>query len=188
MTTRSIIRTPRKRKVWAGYHNFVTGLESAGPELEDVLDQTATDLGLANFVGVTVMRMVGYMQLVSWTGTASTPAFDQLRIGFAWLDSRLSTATGGSGLVPRPAQIGARDTRWYQQFVLGGIEPSSATVGLPLNGDASSKYGRVDFDIHNMQKAPTADSKFNLVWYSSGAWETDAVSLQCEFDIMLALP
>ena len=181
------MRTPRRRKIWAGYHTDVA-INGAGPELEDVLDQAATDLGLDNLYGVTVMRMVGHMQLVSWTATAATPSWNTLRIGFAWLDQRLSTATGGSGLVPRPAQLGTRETRWYQQMVLGGIEPSAATVGLPLNGDASSKYGRIDFDITNQQKSPNAEARFNLVHFNNGTWETDTVRLSCEFDLLLALP
>ena len=189
MTSRGIVtRTPRRRKTWAGFHTKLALDGTGGPEIEDVLDASATDLGIGNYVGVTVMRVVGFIQLVSWTATAATPAWNDVRLGLCWLDQRLATATGGSGLVPRPHQNGVRETRWYQQMTLGGIEPSVVTVGLPINGDASSAYGRIDFDLHNMQKAPTADSKFCLVRTDAGTWEANTVAIQCDFDIMLALP
>lgn len=184
---RPIVRTPRRRKIWAGFHTFVDLDVIAGPTPHDLLDQTATDLGMSNLAGVTVMRVVGYMQLVQWVNGATTPALNTCRLGMAWNDQRISTATGSSGLAPRPAQLGTRDSRWYQQWVLQALEQSApVVVNTPLAGTGDGY--RADFDIRNMQKAPTADSKFNLWIMQDPAIEEETMRLQCEFDILLALP
>lgn len=186
MTTQRIrVRTPRRRKIWAGYHTAVDVTSGATPDVNDVLDQTFTDLGLNNMAGVTVMRVVGFMQMSQWTAAATTPIFDVVRAGLAWLPKDVAAAGAGNSAIPRPAQIGTRDTRWYQQWVLGGLESNLQIVSFPLEPFETS---RVEFDITNMQKQPTADSKFCLVTHVTGGAEDDTYRLTCEFDILLALP
>ena len=186
MVTRTIVRTPRKRKIWAGRHTALEVNNGATPTVDDLLDQTFTDLGLSNMAGVTVMRVVGRLSLTQWTAGAVTPAVFHARWGMAWLDNLVAQAGDGDGQIPRPYQNGARDTRWFQQGKLTGVEYSApAIVGSPLLPlDLSTQF----CDITNMQKQRGADQRFCLVVHTDGTQEDDTTRLTIDLDILLALP
>lgn len=184
---RPIIRTARRQKIWAGFHAIVDLDVIAGPTPHDMLEDAATDLGVTSLTGVTVMRVVGFMQLVQWVNGATTPALNTVRWAMGWNDRLISAATGSSGLAPKPQQSGVRDSRWYQQGTLMALEQSApVVVNTPLSGTGDGY--RTDIDLRNMQKAPTADSKFNLWIHQDPAIEEETMRLQCALNIMLALP
>ena len=185
MTTRTIVRTPRRRKIWAG-RSTILDINTATPTVDDILDQTFTDLGLSNMAGVTVMRVVGRLTLTAWTTGAVTPAYINLRWGLAWLDNLVAQAGDGDGQIPRPQQNGARDTRWYQQGKISGLEYAAPLVtGSPLLPEEhSTEY----VDITNMQKQRSADQRFCLVVHTDGTQEDDSTRLTLDLQTMIALP
>lgn len=186
MVNRTIVRTPRKRKIWAGRSTSLAINNTATPTIDDVLDPTFTALGISNMSGVTVMRVVGRMTLTAWTAGATTPATFNLRWGLAWLDSLVAQAGDGDGQIPKPLQNAARDTNWYHQNRLTGLEYAAPVVlGSPLLPvDLSSQW----CDITNMQKQRNADQRFCLVLQTDGTQEDDTTRLTVDLQIMLALP
>lgn len=186
MTTRTIVRTPRRRKMWAGRHTFLTVNNGATPTVDDLLDPTFTALGLSNMAGITVMRVVGALTLVAGATGATTPATFHARWGMAWLDNLVAAASDGDAQVPKPSQNAARDTRWYQQGVLTGLEYAAPlVVGSPLLPLETSHQS---VDVTNMQKQRGADQKFCLVVQTDGTQEDDSTTLQIELDVLIALP
>ena len=133
------------------------------------------------------MRVVGKITMVVGSDAAVTPDYIQLGIGLAWLDQNVA-ATSGSAL-PLPSAHGARGTRWYQQWVLGGLEVVAPLVSqTPLLPESHSTTGYID--LSNQQKQPGSSvAKFMVVVRNrSGVAETDTISLQVDLDIMIALP
>ena len=186
-TQRTLVRTPRKRKIWAGRHTSVTLSSANAPQMDDQLDPTLSDLGLSDMAGVTVMRAVGSVALITSISDATTPRYMNVRCGWIWLDQRLATASSGDTNIPRPLQDGTRDGRWYHQELLGGLEQTAPIVtGTPLGGwDTESM---VRFDVTNMQKSPNASAKFMLVFQHQLTSQANTVALRIEVDYLLALP
>lgn len=186
MTTRTIVRTPRKRKIWAGRHTTIAISNSQTPQFDDQLDPTFTDLGISDMAGVTVMRAVGTLAIVQWTSGATTPSYDTVRLGWIWLDKNLASASPGDAQLPKPLQDGSRDGRWYHQELMGGLEQSAPiVVNTPL-GDTGDQYRHID--VTNMQKSPNASAKFVLVMQHDLASEANVIALRLDVDYLLALP
>ena len=186
MTTRTIIRTPRRKKAWFNYHSIVD-LSSGTPSIVKLFDQAQTDLGVSNTPGITVMRAVGNLALTAWTAGATTAAYEGVKIGLAWLDRLTANAGAGDGNIPRPLQIGLRDTRWYQQWELGGLEYTAPVVlGSPLLPVEDSMIKGID--CTNQQKQQTADQEFCMVIHHGGTFETDTTRLSVNLDFLVALP
>lgn len=172
--------------MWFNYHSFVD-VTAGTPQIVKVFDQSQADMGVSVSPGITVMRALGKLALTAATAGASTAAYPVVRLGLAWLDRLVANAGIGDGQIPRPAQIGLRDTRWYQQWTLAGLEPVAPLVtGAPLEPVQESVIANID--CSNMQRQQSADQEFCLVIHHDGTYEADTTNLRVDLDFLVALP
>jgi len=182
-------RTPRRRKVWAQF-NESTPLDGSSPKSLDMLGAYYTDLGAGQQGGLTVMRIVGSLQLTDWTAGATTQAISDIRVGVAWLDRLVADAGDGDAQIPEPLQDGIRETSWIQQWKLTGIEQSSAdvAVGRPAQPQLDRISYICDIDVTQQRKQPNAGARLAMIISGGSGFETNTMVLEAELSIMLALP
>lgn len=186
MTTRTIVRTPRRRKLWANRSTFIPVSDTQTPQMDDQLDPTFTDLGLTNMAGVTVMRMVGAIAITQWISGAAVPTYNTIRLGWAWIDQNLAAASPGDAQIPKPVVNGTRQTRWYHQEIMGGLEQvAPIVVSTPL-GDSGDQYRHID--VTNMHKQRGADQRFMLVIHHDLASEANTMAVRIDLSYLIALP
>lgn len=191
MTTRSrpLQRTPRRKKLFIQYEKtHVLGAGLAGtPQIDDMLDQGFTDLGLSNMFGLTVMDVRGSIRLIRWIAGATSAQHEDIRMGYNWFDPLQASASDGDAQIPRPLQLGTRDTKWIQQWQVDGTEQTSADVqvGVAIAGDTAMIDG---IHVRNMRKQPSANSKLCMVYFGGSGWETNTTAVKVSLLIMLALP
>ena len=179
-------RTPRKEKVWIGRNSIVANAITVRAVTAELLSAGLTDLGLNRVQGVTVMRIVGYLQLVNWTAGAVTPAYAGVRLGIAWVPQAIAGAGLDDAQIPVPLNNGLREIRWIQQFDLGGLETVAPhVVNTPLE---PIEHSRIEVDITQMSKQPTADHRLCLIQTGPGTVEADTTAIDFKLQIMLALP
>ena len=185
MTTQRM-RTPRKRKVWIRRETSVDVSTDTRPlVVVDLLSAGLSALGVNFASGVTVMRMVGGLQLVAGAQATSAVAFEA-RLGVAWLPSQIADASPGDGRIPDPAENGLRQTNWIQQWKLYGIEQETDFLQFkPL--DPIERSG-VLIDVRQMRKQPHLNAKLALIIDGLSNVEAGTVDLDVSIDCMLALP
>lgn len=190
MVTRSTrVRTPRRRKVWAHYNESVT-LDGSSPKVQDMLADYYSDLGAGQQGGLTVMRIVGSLQLTDWIAGATTQSTSDIRIGVAWLDRQVAGAADGDAQVPEPLQAGIRETNWIQQWKLTGTEQSSADVstGRPAQPQLENLSYMAHIDVTQQRRQPNAGAKLCMVISGGTSFESNTMILENELSVLLALP
>lgn len=185
----TIVRTPRKDKVWSVSNISEDGgwNLNGGPNIYGLTVDFLTDLGLSKSVKLTVMRVVGKLWLGP-LGAASTAAYDSYDFGFSWVPEDVKALAGGSAAIQSPLEDGIRRSRWYHQFTLGGKERTATTeVGMPLEPVEDSIY---HFDVSNMQKQSNPGDTFCLTAADGnlGTHEAATVGLFGSLSIMFAIP
>lgn len=184
MVTRT--RTPRKEKIWIGRNSIVGNPITVRAITADLLSAGLTDFGITRIQGLTVMRIIGYVQLVNWTAGAVTPAYAGVRLGIAWVPAAIANAGLDDAQIPVPLNNGLREIRWIQQFDLGGLETVAPhVVNTPLE---PIEHSRIELDITQMSKQPTADHMLCLIQSGPGTVEADTTAIDFKLQIMVALP
>lgn len=187
MTTqrRTVVRTPKRRKMWCVRSTFLD-ITTNSQWADDILDPAFTALGLSNMGGLTVMRILGTLQLVSGsTPQPSSTTWSEIDLGICWINSSVNIS-GGSGSIPQAWQNGLLEAVWLQQWELGAFEQQATSeVFAPLMPIETSL---VKFDVTQMRKQPTADSKLVLTGNGGTAWTQDAVALKVSLQTLVALP
>ena len=184
------VRTPRRRKTWAQFNETtVLGSGTSTPKAIDMLGAYYSDLGAGQQGGLTVMRIVGDIRLTQWTGSvASTPDYEEIRIGVAWLDRLVADAGDGDAQIPEALQDGIRETNWIQQWKLGGLEAGTGPiVGFPLE-PVVEEISFKQVDVTQQRKQPNAGSRLTMVVSGGSGYEVNTVAFQAELSILLALP
>jgi len=187
MTTRNrpIVRTPRRRKLWATV-NTNQGI-LATPDHLDLLLPAEAVLGM-KFNGVTVMRIVGSIILVQLAQAASA-VYTHLDMGFTWEPADTAALAPGVAGIPQPWNQGLRDQSWIQQ---GSVEGPEDQTQLFLNEPRPAtppEANRWIFDIEQMRKQPTAGHRLMLVWDDKfDNTESNVQGLLITLSVMLALP
>ena len=190
MVSRNVrVRTPRRRKVWAHF-NEAKVLDGASPKSFDMLSSYYSDLGAGQQGGLTVMRIIGSLQLTDWIAGATSVAISDIRVGIAWLDRLVADAGDGDGQIPEPLQSGIRETNWIQQWKLTGQEQSSAdvSVGRPSVPQLERISYITDIDVTQQRKQPNAGARLAIIISGGSNFETSTMVLEPELSIMLALP
>ena len=179
MTTQ--VRTPRKRKIW-GTRNAVISVSGASSVETDLLASLETELGVAETAGLTVMRMIGKIQLVQ-AGAASTAAFDRYYCGIGWIPEALDPGD------VKPWVPGTREAEWIQQGMIEGKEGTSSLetgMGLEARPDIANTWL---IDSTQMRKQPTPKHELKLVMTPDvGRFESGTVNALVVLSILLALP
>lgn len=185
MQRRTVVRTPKRRKMWCVRSTFLD-VTTNSQWADDILDPAFTALGLSNMGGLTVMRILGTLQLVAGTTPQTTSTtWSEIDLGICWINSSVNIS-GGSGSIPQPWQNGLLEAVWLQQWELGAFEQNAVNETLsPLEPIETSL---LKFDITQMRKQPTADSKLILAGNGGSAWTQDAVSLKVSIQTLVALP
>ena len=176
--SRGTPRTPRKDKDWAYHH--ATKIITANFDSIDLLQSYRTSLDLGQTRSLTVMRMLGSIALVE-LGSASTPAYVSVRLGFLWQDPNAATLN----LVPWGE--GTRDALWIQLGYVAGQEPASALADSPVTArpDGAQEW---TFDIQQMRSQPTPQHQLRLVYHTNGKQESVVLGLEVRVAMFLALP
>lgn len=187
---RTIVRTPRRRKVWAQREtSIVLGAGTTTPKVDDLLDPFFTDLGVNTISGLTLMRMFGTFSLKHWIASPATAtSAADIRLGITWMDKVAITAGDGSGLIPEPLLDGSRETNFIQQWLLNAVEPP---VSAPIITSAPLdpiERSYVEFDVTQQRRQPTAQSSLGLVISGGSTYETNVVALGVNVSMLLALP
>ena len=188
---RTFVRTPRRRKLFIQYNNQIgLGVGATTPEIDDMLDQGFTDLGMSNMGGLTVMDVRGKLALEqSVASPAVSSAAQTIRCGYNWFDPGIATAPDGDSQIPEPLQLGVRETKWIQQWEVTAVEPpvgAPVIVGAPLSPIESSRIDGIH--VRNMRRQPSADSRLCFVISGGSGYEAGTVKLTVALLIMLALP
>jgi len=182
LTTRTIIRTPRKRKFWAVHNEPLIDMTDSDTHVIDILDNALTDVGLTNFMGMTEMRCIGRLVLNHSGTEATTPIYQPINVGLAWLSQDEAALAG----TPKPLLTGTRETEWIQQWNMGATEaPAGAYQFSPL---VPIEMSVLDFDVTQMRKQPAADHRLCLVTYGGSSWESGTVDLHVITNTLVALP
>ena len=188
MTTRRFqgVRTPKRRKIWAERHTFITlGVGTLMPKMDDLLDPTFTELGLVDLPGLTLMRMFGSLRLVSGTSNPGSAQTDNIRLGVIWLSKQVAVAGDGDAQISEPFLDGTREGTFVQQWLFSGKEFAVADSLAPLSPlELSTK----SFDVTQQRKQMTASAKLMLVISGGAVYEANTVQLQVDISCMLALP
>lgn len=183
---RTIVRTPRRSKIWCQYTSFVD-ITAGTPGVIDLLAPTMTNLGLSVASGLTHMRTVGHVALVAGTvpDTTST-VFDRLRLGLLWLTSNIGPTSVGDTNIPEPREHGLWDARWIHQMSLGAFEQNPVNRAFsPLEPIERSL---LQVDVTQMRKQPATGARLCLAWDGGSAWTADAVNLEVTLSTLIALP
>ena len=191
MRNRVVIRTPKRRKVWAHFNDsIVLGSGTSSPKVNDMLEDYFADQGAGQQGGLTVMRIVGKITAENHTQGATTDVTENVRLGIIWLDSQLAAASDGDSQIPEPAQNGAREGNWIQQWVATVTEQSSASV--QQNAPCQPQLEGVSYfpyvDVRQQRKQPNAAAKLCFVTSGGSGFESNTVRIQPELDVLLALP
>ena len=189
VSQRTRIRTPRRRKVWAQFNQSIA-VDGSSPTVEDMLETYYSDLGAGQQGGLTLMRMVGSLQLTDWTAGATSQSIGDVRVGVAWLDRNVASAGDGDAQIPEPLQDGVRETNWIQQWKLTGIEQGSADVatGRPAQPQLDRLSYITDIDVTQQRRQPNASARLAMVVTRPGTFESNTMVLEAELSLLLALP
>lgn len=168
MTTQRV-RVPRKSKVWATTYqsNPVIPVDLGTGQariIADLLADYRTSMGISNTDRVTAMRIVGSATLIDGGASTLTSLFEY-RLGIAWVSAAIASATAGDAQIPEPLVDGVREAQWIQTRQLYGVTDSSLAFPHPAQGVVTMQVGQHvwDFDITQMRKQPTPDSKLCLI-------------------------
>lgn len=192
MATRTTTRvvTPRRRKAWATSTNGSTATSFTAGQSQiaaSLLASLATDLGVSNFNGLTVMRIVGNISLVTTAG-ASTFTPWSLFWGITWVSLAIANASSGDAQIPDPDAGGADEARWIQRGVLRGLALDDGALGADMLLSANGQHeSYTNLDITQMRKQPTADSRLVMI-VKPLAVSGQGPGAMMNFHTMVALP
>jgi len=186
MTTRTIIKTPRKQKVWASTNGEVVPITLVAQQNQVVLDLLApwfADLGTLLTRGVTAMRIIGTLD--SFNLVADDIARNHSFFwGIAWVQDRLVGLAAGDASIPNPARDGVRDIEWIQR----GMLLYRSSPALVVFGSRQHR-AFVELDITQMRTQPTTAHRLTLiVKHQSDGGGVSAPALLVNIQTMLALP
>mgnify|MGYP006953834933 CR=1 FL=1 len=163
MTMRNVIRTPRKEKAWTTIRTDHAGqslTESQTGTIQVIQDLLLSGLGVTNPRPLTVMRIVGSLQLLFLSDTTAVRGRSKIDWGIAWVQSEISSLSAGDALIPDPADSGIREALWLQRGTLyGSFEDAAGSNNqMPVHPGAHAAL-----DITQMRKSPTADHRLVLI-------------------------
>ena len=189
---RTIVRTPRKEKVWATRNSGPVASDIVVPnavilngvEIQaDLLSAYKTDLGVNTLQKVTVMRIIGSIGLGNLV-TESVSRNHALAWGIAWVSAAITGAPANDAQIPIPSDGGDRQAEWLQRGKLF----LRSTALLPLVVQAGETTSRMDVDITQMRKQPTVNHQLVLITkHQSDGGGISAPSILFNFHTMLAL-
>lgn len=180
------VRTPRRSKLWCQYTSYVD-ITAGTPGLVDLLAPTMTNLGLSVASGLTHMRTVGRVALVAGTTPETTgTTWDKVRLGLLWVGSNISPSAVGDTNIPEPREHGLWDARWVHQMSLAAFEQNA--VGQVFSALEPIERSVLEIDVTQMRKQPSTGARFCLAWDGGSAFTADAVNLEVELSVMVALP
>ena len=177
--SRGTTRTPRKAKEWA-YIDETRLLLAANNDTIDLLAAYKTDLGVLQTRNLTIMRIIGRIQLQEF-GDPVSSSYVSLRLGFLWLNVNVTS------LNQVPWEPGTRETEWIQ---LGGVEGSEGATAQPERPASARppENCQWDVDITQMRKQPTPQHTLRLVYSTNGLQEATILGLHIRLGMFLALP
>lgn len=184
--TRPVARTPRRSKLWCQYTSFVD-ITAGTPGLIDLLAPTMTNLGLNVASGLTHMRTVGKIALVAGTTpNVSGTVVEKVRLGLLWVTPNISSTSVGDTNIPEPREHGTWDARWIHQTSLTALEAAPNNIVFSPLQPIERSYA--ELDVTQMRKQPTANSRLCLAWDGGSTYTADAVNLEVELSVLIALP
>ena len=181
----TIVRTPKRPKVWTYERDSVIALATSGSKLQisyDLLTTYKTDLGITRPNNVTVMRIVGKL-LAGNTASASVATEFTVNWGIAWLDARLAALPSGDTSIPDPGALGVREAEWIQR---GMLFHTSVAGAQTTGANAGQLASWTELDITQRRKQPTPDHELCLVTDTSGS-SSHAPMLGMDLAIWLAV-
>lgn len=183
---RTIVRTPRKRKVWSEAHSIYTVTGSIPFVVSNLLVSYENDLGVSYLQGCTIMAARGKVTIVE-LANATSPAIVDFHLGMVWVPQAIASASVGDSQIPEPGQQGVREDRWYHEFDLKAYEAASAISGHPAEAASGSRYETYEFETRNMQKQPTVNHQFCLIGTTGGTQEASTLGIQYDISLLLGL-
>ena len=184
MTTnrRPLVRTPRRRKVWAGTVTTLTLAGGGNRGSVDLLESYKTDTGVSELAGVTVMRVIGHVRLI-WRAAATTPAAEVIRWGIGWVNA-------GTPSITEPMAPGMREAEWVCQETLYGTEAAAGIQNQSADSPDAESMGSYRWcDSRQMRRQPTPNADFMFVADPTyDAWEANTMGIEVFTQVMLALP
>lgn len=151
----------------------------------DLLEVYRTEMGISNTDRVTAMRIIGRLELLD-LGTSTAIDYFAYQVGIAWVSGPVATASAGSTNIPQPLNSGVRETQWLWQGNLMGLSANTTGQILPAAGTNARQDWALDFDITQMRKQPTQDSKLVLIGNGSVSGSAD-IGLIGYFNTLIAL-
>jgi len=189
MANNTRVVTPRKRKVWSTTSNAGTAQSLvAGTQIgQSLVAGLATDLGINNLNGVTAMRIVGSLSLVTVAGADTFTPF-AVAWGIGWVSNAITNASAGDAQIPNPDVAGVAENRWIQRGILRGEAVDDGALGadqlLSAKGQLESY---VKLDITQMRKQPTPDARLVLI-FNSFSVSGQGVGVLTNLHTLVALP
>jgi len=179
-SSRGATRTPKKDKSWAFMHETRIIL-AANFDSIDLLQPYKTDLGLNFTRNLTVMRIIGRVQLVQ-LAAATGAAYVKVRLGFLWQNPTTATVN------LEPWEPGVREAEWIQLGQVEGLESGIAPLAeRPATADPPEN-SQWDVDITQMRKQSTPTDELRLVYRTNGLQEASTLGLHIRLGMFLALP
>ncbi len=169
MTTRTRVRTPRRRKDWGNSELVTETLAANGKQLHDALGGYYSGRGVNSVPDVTVMRMIGSIHVRSTVAAGNV----DVHFGLIIRDKAQNTAD-----MPVPF-IDDSDWLWQYRIVDDNF----------LTWDGTSKsnnFHRIDLDIKAKRRITNPDDRLFLFTFNSDA--TDPIKTVLSTRTLLALP
>jgi len=186
MTTRnrSIQRTPRKDKSWAYHREGGQTLPTNTVFVQtDLLTDYLAEIGLDESRKLTVMRIVGHIDLGNGASATAATSFECFW-GIAWVSGAVAILPSADPSIPDPAHNGVAQARWIQTGSLGTLAVPGA---LRRGADDGNLRASVSLDIKQMRKQELAGDRLVLIIRSVASTSENA-ALWYDFRTMLALP
>ena len=183
MVSRTIVRTPRKQKVWAGY-NAVTVLGAgASAGVVDLLSPWRTDFGVSKTAKLTVMRIFGTITLRE-NGDSTSSEYIIADVGIAWLHDNVTSSDF-------PAfDHGVRTAQWIAQGTIEGQENTSSLQYRPAGANnVDNALPQWEVNSTMMRTQPTPDDELKATYnVFSGTTEANTLAIHWKLQMLLALP
>ena len=187
---RTIVRTPRRRKIWArdAGQSVQTVTDNDEAITSDMLTLVRTDLGITEFAGLTVMRMLVKSWIIPSEVTTSRMVVHH--VGIAWQTDNIASAAQGDTQIPEPHVTGVREEQWIHRYeqVVSLDEQASPSISNPM--DLTKGQYMYESDVRQMRRQPTPGHTLVLTQLT----EFESTLPTCNFDfhwridMLLALP
>lgn len=188
-SNRTIVRTPRRAKVWAREGSTDVGNSLLINQIDvfaDLLANYKTDMDTNRPpAGVTVMRIVGTLQPGN-SSAATTNFMVAFHWGIAWVANSIAQASVGDAQIPDPAELGMREAQWLQRGTIFYRTNNNTNLAASVTGRQLAQSGH-ELDITQMRKQPTPDHELVLIVRTTGDAAAAPV-LWFDINTMLALP